>query len=116
LRAYERLRLERTSETQASSRLNQHIFHLKDGQEQELRDRNMIAAMVSSRIAAGMPLEGLLLLADGSTCENGNKGNPNQWADQTKNFKQFSHDADAEAEIWWREEGHKLLAHSAVSH
>ena len=38
LRAYERLRYDRASATQASSRLNQHIFHLPDGPEQEKRD------------------------------------------------------------------------------
>ena len=45
LRAYERLRFPRTANTQASSRLNQHIFHLPDGPAQAARDAGMRAAM-----------------------------------------------------------------------
>jgi len=28
-------------------------------------------------------------------------GNPNQWADKTKNCRQFDYDAYAEVEQWW---------------
>ena len=45
LYAYEKLRLPRTASTQASSRLNQHVFHLPNGVEQEQRDADMRAAM-----------------------------------------------------------------------
>ncbi|KAG9119519.1 hypothetical protein FRC07_005418 [Ceratobasidium sp. 392] len=84
LRAYETLRLARTANTQAQSRLNQKIFHYPDGPEQEERDASMRAAMA------------------GKT-----EGSANQWADKGKNKIQFSYDADAAAEEWWREVGSK---------
>ncbi|KAG9082634.1 hypothetical protein FS749_003946 [Ceratobasidium sp. UAMH 11750] len=84
LRAYETLRLARTANTQAQSRLNQKIFHYADGPEQEERDASMRAAMA------------------GKT-----EGSANQWADKEKNKVQFSYDADAAAEEWWREVGSK---------
>lgn len=108
LHAYQKLRHERTTETQASSRLNQRIFHLPDGEEQEARDREMIRAMIWARLEADMPLEGLNP-DDYATVDNDHCGNPNQWADKVKNAAQFSYDADAEAEKWWREEGEILL-------
>ena len=43
--SYERLRHTRASKTQASSRLNQHVFHLPDGPEQQSRDNSMREAM-----------------------------------------------------------------------
>ncbi|PCH35454.1 FAD/NAD(P)-binding domain-containing protein [Wolfiporia cocos MD-104 SS10] len=46
LRAYEQLRHARASDTQASSRLNQRLFHLPDGPEQEARDAGMRRAAV----------------------------------------------------------------------
>ncbi|TFY64344.1 hypothetical protein EVG20_g5982, partial [Dentipellis fragilis] len=92
LQAYEDLRLSRCTETQQSSRLNQHIFHLPDGPEQEARDTAMRRAMEIERAA-------LLPSPPGSTTalpgdEEGLKGNPNQWADRGKNEVQFSYDAD----------------------
>ncbi|QRV81381.1 FAD-binding domain protein [Ceratobasidium sp. AG-Ba] len=84
LRAYETLRLARTANTQAQSRLNQKIFHYPDGPEQEERDASMRAAMA------------------GKT-----EGSANQWADKTKNKIQFSYDADEAAEEWWRDVGSK---------
>jgi salicylate hydroxylase len=84
LRAYETLRLARTANTQAQSRLNQKIFHYDDGPEQEARDASMRAAM------------------RGQT-----EGSANQWADKAKNKTQFSYDADEAAEEWWRDVGSK---------
>ncbi|KAF8748730.1 hypothetical protein RHS01_10611 [Rhizoctonia solani] len=86
-RAYETLRLSRTANTQAQSRLNQKIFHYEDGPEQEARDASMRAAM------------------RGET-----EGSANQWADKAKSKVQFSYDADAAAEEWWREVGSKEQA------
>jgi len=70
--------------------------------------------MLAARREAGMPLEGqnlddICALRNGE----GNGGNPNQWADQTKNIKQFSYDADLEAEKWWEEEGEQVLVATA---
>ena len=92
LRAYESLRLPRTAMTQASSRQNQHIFHLPDGPYQVARDQAMLAAMEAEKNAD-----------EGSTI-----GNPNQWADKEKNRVQFGYDADETAERWWAENGQGL--------
>ena len=94
LHAYTSLRLPRTSTTQASSRANQHIFHLPDGEEQRERDASMRSAMLG--------------LLSGDSGEYA--GNANQWADKKKNAEQFSYDADEAAEKWWREGGDALLA------
>lgn len=76
LKAYERLRHTRTAKTQASSRLNQRVFHLPDGPEQRERDALMREAMEMER----------LRLQSGSLVdsEEETKGNPNQWADRGK--------------------------------
>ncbi|KAL5482995.1 hypothetical protein ACEPAI_8224 [Sanghuangporus weigelae] len=104
LKAYEKLRLERTAKTQASSRLNQRIFHLPDGPEQQARDELMREAM---------ELENECMKdGDLTQLENVTKGNPNQWADQSLNIEQFSYDADEVAEIWWKEEGEASLRES----
>ncbi|KDQ50635.1 hypothetical protein JAAARDRAFT_141673, partial [Jaapia argillacea MUCL 33604] len=86
LEAYQELRLERTGNTQASSRLNQHIFHLPDGPEQQHRDAEMRKAIEME----------------------GNEGNPNQWADRKKNIVQFGYDADEEVEKWWEVNGERI--------
>ena len=83
LRAYEQLRLKRTAAIQSSSRLNQKIFHLEDGEEQRRRDQAMREAMNGEEA----------------------KGNPNQWADRRKTKDLFGYDADEEAEKWWEERG-----------
>ncbi|KAL5512455.1 hypothetical protein ACEPAG_3108 [Sanghuangporus baumii] len=104
LKAYEKLRLERTAKTQASSRRNQRIFHLPDGPEQQARDKLMREAM---------ELENECMKnGDLAQQENVTKGNPNQWADQSLNIEQFSFDADEVAEIWWKEEGEASLRES----
>jgi len=90
LLAYQELRLSRTSDTQLSSRLNQKIFHLSDGPEQEARDADMRAAMLNSDMGDF-------------------EGNQNQWADKKKNATQFGYDADAEVDQWWRKNGEKIL-------
>ncbi|KAI8976310.1 FAD/NAD-P-binding domain-containing protein [Trametes punicea] len=108
LQAYQDLRLARTAETQRQSRLNQHIFHLPDGPEQEARDAQMRRAMEVElrRVGGGAGASA----ADADPLE----GSPNQWADRKKNEAQFAYDADAEAERWWREVGEKSLDPDAL--
>ena len=123
LKAYECLRHTRTAKTQASSRMNQHIFHLPDGDQQTERDSLMREAMeeeMRARHAVAVPsmspfnehgrypwgANGVNGYKKGKT---DNEGNPNQWADRSKNFEQFSYDADEAATQWWREEGQALL-------
>lgn len=106
LRGYEVIRHARTAATQASSRLNQHIFHLPDGAEQEERDRSMRAAMEVE----------LAKIHSGSEekTEFAGEGNSNQWADRRKNVEQFGYDADEEAEHWWREKGERICRHAVA--
>nr|VWO96165.1 Ketoreductase CTB6 (EC (Cercosporin toxin biosynthesis cluster protein 6) [Ganoderma boninense] len=108
LQAYEDLRLPRTAETQNQSRMNQTIFHLHDGPEQEQRDADMrkAAAVELERIREGKSKAG-----------DGLAGSANQWADEEKSRVQFGYDADEAAEVWWREGGeHKILApHGGVN-
>jgi salicylate hydroxylase len=99
LYAYESLRHARASATQASSRDNQRIFHLPDGPQQRERDEMMRAAMQAE-------LEGKL---DAVTADAATKGNPNQWADRSKNRIQFGYDAEGEADSWWEREGKTVL-------
>lgn len=100
LEAYQALRLPRTAETQASSRLNQKIFHLPDGPEQEARDASMRSAMevelrMLERERNGEP----------AVLDDALEGNYNQWADRRKNEQQFGYDAEAVADQWWQEHG-----------
>ncbi|KAI1787247.1 FAD/NAD(P)-binding domain-containing protein [Ganoderma leucocontextum] len=99
LQAYEDLRLPRTAETQNQSRLNQKIFHLPDGPEQEQRDADM-------RKAAELELEGE---GKNGTAGDASEGSPNQWADEKKSHIQFGYDADEAAERWWRDVGEREL-------
>ncbi|KII92656.1 hypothetical protein PLICRDRAFT_480035 [Plicaturopsis crispa FD-325 SS-3] len=97
LHAYQDLRLPRCSDTQASSRQNQKIFHLDDGPEQEARDASMREAM-----------EEELREAKGDQADR-SAGNPNQWADKEKSRRQFSYDADLEVDRWWKEVGERKI-------
>jgi salicylate hydroxylase len=106
LQAYQSIRHARATETQASSRLNQHIFHLPDGPEQEQRDEQMRAAMEDAlRKTCGGPPH---LASDSS------RGNANQWADKDKSRIQFGYDADEEAEKWWHEIGKSSIGPMGV--
>lgn len=96
LKAYEDLRLPRTSVVQESSRLNQHIFHLPDGPEQRERDANMRKAMA------------LELAGKTDELQRGTAGNQNQWADRAKSNDLFGYDADAEVDKWWAAHGREL--------
>ncbi|PIL32084.1 hypothetical protein GSI_06789 [Ganoderma sinense ZZ0214-1] len=100
LQAYEDLRLPRTAETQTQSRLNQTIFHLHDGPEQEKRDADMrrAAEVELARIREGK-----------SAARGGLAGSANQWADEKKSMIQFGYDADEAAEEWWREGGEQKV-------
>ncbi|KAJ6511508.1 hypothetical protein C8R47DRAFT_1095293 [Mycena vitilis] len=91
LQAYQALRYPRTTETQLASRLNQTIFHLPDGPEQEARDLSMRQGMEDS-----------LREERGEAPRFGSAGNANVWADRTKNLVQFCYDAEVEAERWWK--------------
>lgn len=103
LRGYEVLRHARTAATQASSRLNQKIFHYPDGPEQEARDASMRAAMEAElAIATAANATG------NGISEFKGEGNSNQWADRRKNEEQFGYDADKEAERWWAEKGERI--------
>lgn len=106
LHAYQDLRLPRTAATQASSRLNQHIFHLPDGPDQEQRDADMRRAM-----------EAELRLLDGEDVDivAAGEGSYNQWADRKKNEEQFGYDADAAAEQWWADFGEWVVGSLGVS-
>ncbi|KZT34228.1 FAD/NAD(P)-binding domain-containing protein [Sistotremastrum suecicum HHB10207 ss-3] len=99
LQAYFELRVGRTSETQKSSRLNQWIFHLEDGEEQRERDRQMRKAMEDDEAEER---EGNIV------GKGGNEGNMNQWADKRKNGEQFGYDAEEVGKRWWREHGGAL--------
>lgn len=103
LQAYFSLRHARTAATQASSRLNQYLFHLFDGPEQEKRDKSMREAMRLEKLrysGAYIP-------------DDSGKDNANQWADKAKNDEQFRYDADADADKWWKEHGELLCRHLA---
>ena len=100
LQAYEDLRLPRTAETQTQSRLNQTIFHLHDGPEQEKRDADMrkAAELELERVREGKSKVGDVLA-----------GSANQWADEKKSMIQFGYDADEAVEVWWREGGEEKI-------
>ena len=96
LKAYQDLRLARTSMVQQSSRLNQRIFHLPDGPEQRERDENMRKAMAVE------------LSGDLGVVRRESDGNQNQWADRKKSDELFGYDADAEVDKWWAVHGRRL--------
>ena len=95
LYAYEALRLPRATETQESSRLNQTIFHLEDGEAQRARDESMREAARRDR--------------ERETSEDEGEGSANQWADERKNEAQFGYDADEAADRWWAEIGEREI-------
>ena len=95
LYAYEALRLPRATETQESSRLNQTIFHLEDGEAQRARDESMREAAQRDRERENLEDEG--------------EGSANQWADERKNEAQFGYDADEAADRWWAEIGEREI-------
>ncbi|KAJ7177494.1 hypothetical protein C8R43DRAFT_1084622 [Mycena crocata] len=94
LKAYEKIRMGRTTATQAESWTNRTIFHLPDGAEQEARDKSMRLAMTQ------------LLGSGGSD----HRGNANMWADKQRNLEQFSYDADEAVNRWWLSEGAATLS------
>ncbi|OCH87107.1 FAD/NAD-P-binding domain-containing protein [Obba rivulosa] len=108
LQAYQALRLQRTAETQASSRLNQKIFHLPDGPAQAARDASMRAAMDAELRMLEREREG-----KPAALEDTLEGNYNQWADRRKNEMQFGYDAEAVADRWWEEHGEKEIGRLA---
>ena len=95
LYAYEALRLPRATETQESSRLNQTIFHLEDGEAQRARDDSMREAAQRDR--------------EREASEDEGEGSANQWADERKNEAQFGYDADEAADRWWAEIGEREI-------
>ncbi|KAI9463897.1 FAD/NAD(P)-binding domain-containing protein [Boletus coccyginus] len=114
LRAYESIRFARATATQASSRLNQYIFHLPDGPEQEDRDRQMRAAMEVALSEVGDDVRRRVE----STAIDGdplNHDNANQWADKAKSWVQFGYNADVESEKWWAEHGQRAIGVPVVA-
>lgn len=89
-------RLSRTSEAQQASRLNQYIFHLPDGPEQQARDAAMQEAMARELGLPPTPLPSQTMETDGAEA-----GNPNSWADKSKSMRSFGYDAESEADMWW---------------
>ncbi|KAJ7222831.1 hypothetical protein B0H12DRAFT_298791 [Mycena haematopus] len=104
LRAYQDIRYERTRETQLAGYANHHIFHLSDGPAQQARDESMRAAM-----------EAALARESGESVGDA-EGNANVWADRKKSQRQFSYDAEAEAQRWWAENRSLDLAAVNESH
>ncbi|KAI6007630.1 FAD/NAD(P)-binding domain-containing protein [Pisolithus orientalis] len=96
LHAYEAIRYDRATNTQAFSRLRRTPFHLSDDREQEQHDEQVHAAMEDSLRAArgGAPVG----------TDTNVIGNANQ-PDREREAIQFRYDADKEAERWWREHG-----------
>lgn len=114
LEAYQCLRLPRTADMQRSSGLNRRIFHLPDGEEQRQRDADMREAMYCDpwfmRQSDDM-MESSCISSEGEKYD----GNPNQWADQTKNQLLFGYDADEVADRWWLREGHRAMVSERVN-
>ncbi|KAJ7764124.1 hypothetical protein DFH07DRAFT_882245 [Mycena maculata] len=98
LSAYQTIRSPRTKETQLAARANHHIFHLEDGELQRARDDSMRAAM-----------EVALAHERGYKHSGDAEGNANVWADRKKNHRQFSYDAQADAQKWCMENGFGLV-------
>ena len=94
------VRYTRCTEAQLSSRLNQHIFHLPDGAEQQARDESMRKAMANESIYP----------APARLPESAGLGSANQWADRSKNIEAFGYDADKAAADWWLEHAEEVLA------
>ncbi|GLB39359.1 putative FAD binding domain containing protein [Lyophyllum shimeji] len=92
LHAYQELRYPRATKTQTASRLNRDIFCMHDGEAQQARDASM-------RVAMEVALKELR----GESDDNPLPGNANAWADKAKNQEQFSYDADAVVDQWWRD-------------
>jgi len=93
LRAYQDLRLDRTSMAQESSRLNQHTYYISDGSEQGEKDENMRKAMA------------LGLSGNSGASQSKSDGNQDQWDDKKRVDFLFGYDADAEVEKWWSVHG-----------
>lgn len=91
LRAYQFIRHGRASATQMDSRMNQHIFHLPDGPQQEARDASMRAAMEEARKEARLGAD-----EDADGCV----GSANLWGDRNRNMLAFDYDADKAVEEW----------------
>ncbi|KLO16029.1 FAD/NAD-binding domain-containing protein [Schizopora paradoxa] len=129
LRGYEVLRYHRTAETQKSSRLNQHIFHLPDGPAQQERDDSMRRAMETELARVSKQLhyrpwtteEMTTALWDSvaekqrQTSDFTGEGNSNQWADMRKNREQFGYDADLVSEKWWVENGERVCRQAVAN-
>ncbi|KAJ7509037.1 hypothetical protein B0H11DRAFT_1963569 [Mycena galericulata] len=91
---YQTIRYTRTKETQLAARANHDIFHLDDGEAQRARDDSMRAAM-----------ELALSRERGEEPCGDAEGNANVWADRKKSRRQFSYDAEADAQRWCIENG-----------
>ncbi|KAI6168788.1 FAD/NAD(P)-binding domain-containing protein [Pisolithus thermaeus] len=108
LHAYEAIRYERATNTQAFSRLSKATLHLADGLEQEQRDRKMRAAMEDALKQAG----GEVFV---SGTDTNTKGNTEHRVNEKWIANQFGYDADEEAEKWWHQRGESEIGPLSVS-
>ncbi|KAJ6503779.1 hypothetical protein C8R45DRAFT_1051126 [Mycena sanguinolenta] len=97
LQAYQTIRRARATETHLASRMNQKIFHLPHGPEQQARD-----------LAMRLCMEDAQLEERGAKFIDRSEGTPDAWADRAKSRTQFDHDAEQVAEQWWRTFGCNL--------
>jgi salicylate hydroxylase len=97
LKAYEDLRIARTAQAQASSRMNQKSYHLPDGEEQRKRDEVLKKAMALE--VAGETVELRRMPADQSVA-----------AKKRNDDLLFTYDADAEVDKWWVSHGKDIEA------
>ncbi|KAJ6503778.1 hypothetical protein C8R45DRAFT_1051125 [Mycena sanguinolenta] len=97
LQAYQTIQFQRTTETHLASRMNQKIFHLPDGPEQESRD-----------LAMRLCMEDAQLEERGEEFVDRSAGNPDVCADRAKSRIHFGYDAEEAAEQWWRTFGCNL--------
>lgn len=96
LKAYQDLRLDRTSVAQESSRLNRNTYNLPDGPEQRERDESMRRAM-ALELSGGLEVFQRDSVADLSNSAEGKNSDA-----------MFAYDADAEVDKWWEAHGNKL--------
>lgn len=98
LRAYEHLRKERTSKTQAASLRNRYSFHLPDGPTQRDRDAELYKLM-KSELQRKRDAEAAQSVSGPGTCID--------IAAQTTDeagvviAELYAYDADKEVERWW---------------
>lgn len=93
LRAYESLRIPRTTNTQLAAQSNQGAFHLPDGPEQQARDATLSKRMHERQLAE----------------ERGDEGfNDEAEGDRFRSKELYSYDVDAAVTEWYQAGGHRV--------